>query len=110
MRLRHIVPTGTEPFEQENGASRGLDRHHHHQHPGGEVERLQEGRRGDDPRPLGHQDGDARLEEGDGEVNHRFSDISKEMLNKLQPSVSSPAKFLFNFYGLLNKAKQVKTK
>ena len=52
MRLRHIVPTGTEPFEQENGASRGLDRHHHHQHPGGEVERLQEGRRGDDPRPL----------------------------------------------------------
>ena len=94
MRLRHIVPTGTEPFEQEDGASRGLDRHHHHQHPGGEVERLQEGRRGDDPRPLGHQDGDARLEEGDREVDHGFSEITKKFTQVATVSFLSSQVFI----------------
>ena len=50
-----------------------LHGHHHHQHPGGEVEWLEEGGGGDDARPLGHEDRDARLQEGDGEVDHRLS-------------------------------------
>ena len=87
MRLRHVVTTRAEPLEQEDGAGRRLHRHHHHQHPRREVEGLQEGCRGDDSRPLGHQNGDARLEEGDGEVDNRFSADTEEMLKKLQLSV-----------------------
>ena len=50
-----------------------LHGHHHHQHPGGEVEWLEEGGGGDDARPLGHEDRDARLQEGDREVDHGLS-------------------------------------
>ena len=56
MRLRHVVAAGAEPLEHEDGAGCGLDSHHHHQHPRGEVEGLEEGGGGDDPRPLGDQD------------------------------------------------------
>ena len=72
MGLGHVVPAGAEPLEHEDGARGGLDRHHHHQHPRGEVERLEEGGGGDDPCPLGDEDGDPSLEERDGEVNDRF--------------------------------------
>ena len=37
VRLAHVVSAGTEPFKQEDGPGRGLDCHHHHQHPGGEI-------------------------------------------------------------------------
>ena len=37
VRLTHVVAAGTEPLKQEDGAGRGLDCHHHHQHPGGEI-------------------------------------------------------------------------
>ena len=37
VRLAHVVPAGTEPLKQEDGPGGCLDRHHHHQHPGGEV-------------------------------------------------------------------------
>ena len=37
VRLAHVVSAGTEPFKQEDGPSRGLNCHHHHQHPRGEI-------------------------------------------------------------------------
>ena len=37
VRLAHVVAAGTEPLKQEDGPGRGLDCHHHHQHPGGEI-------------------------------------------------------------------------
>ena len=37
VRLAHVVSAGTEPFKQEDGPGRGLNCHHHHQHPRGEI-------------------------------------------------------------------------
>ena len=72
--LGHVVATGAEPLEQEDGASGRLDSHHHHQHPRGEVERLEEGGGGDDPSPLGHEDRDPSLQERNREINYGFSE------------------------------------
>ena len=73
MGLCHVVAAGTEPLKHEDGASCGLHSHHHHQHPRGEVKRLKEGSGGDDPCPLGDEDGYPSLQEWDREVNYRFS-------------------------------------
>ena len=75
--LGHVVAAGTEPLKQEDGASCGLDSHHHHQHPWGEVEWLEEGGGGDYPRSLGHEDGDSGLQERNGEINYRFPEQGK---------------------------------
>ena len=75
--LGHVVAAGTEPLKQKDGAGSGLDSHHHHQHPRGEVEWLEEGGGGDYPRPLGHEDGDSGLQERNGEINYRFPEQGK---------------------------------
>ena len=66
--LGHVVAAGADPLEHEDGAGRRLDRHHHHQHPRGDVEWLEEGGGGDDPSPLRDEDRDAGLKKGDGEI------------------------------------------
>ena len=81
--LGHVVAAGADPLEHEDGAGRRLDRHHHHQHPRGDVEWLEEGGGGDDPSPLHHhhhhhyhhnhhylrdEDRDTGLKKGDGEI------------------------------------------
>ncbi len=64
-----VVARRAQPFEEEDGGGGRLDRDDEHEQPGGEVERLEEGRRRDDPRSLGDEDRDAGLQEGDGEVD-----------------------------------------
>ena len=66
--LGHVVAAGADPLEHEDGAGRRLDCHHHHQHPRGDVEWLEEGGGGDDPGPLRDEDRDAGLKKGDGEI------------------------------------------
>ena len=65
----HVISGWRKPFEEKYAASSHLDGHQGHQHPAGRVKGLQEGRGGDDPGALGHQDGDPGLQEGHGEVD-----------------------------------------
>lgn len=50
----HVISGRGQPLEEEDASRGHLYGHQRHQHPRGRVERLQEGRRGDDARALGH--------------------------------------------------------
>ena len=66
----HVVPWRREPFEEKDATGSHLDGDQGHQHPARRVERLQEGRRRDDPSPLRNQNCDPSLKERHGEVDH----------------------------------------
>ena len=81
---RHIISGRRYPLEEENAPGCHLNGDEHNEHPTVRVERLQEGRRRDDTRPLRHQNRDTGLRTISLELDLRLARKLKVTTERLQ--------------------------